>query len=111
MKPLFEACAPGVDAINEPRRIACGAPDLLLETNDTPLGYVEAKIVGTDLARIVAESERPDPRTSEGKQLARYRTALTNLLFTDGLTWHWFVEGTSHLDVSVRLGQQPQLLR
>lgn len=104
LKTLFEACAPGVDAINEPRRIACGAPDLLLETNDTPLGYIEAKIVGTDLARIVNDSEHPTPRTNEGKQLARYRTALTNLLFTDGLAWYWFVEGTSHLDSPVQLG-------
>lgn len=28
LKALIEALAPGVTAINEPQRIACGAPDL-----------------------------------------------------------------------------------
>jgi len=104
LKTLFEACAPGVAATNEPRRIACGAPDFLLEASGTPLGYAEAKDVGVNLSTIVADSERANPRTREGKQLARYRAALTNLLFTDGLEWHWFVEGKPRLDAPVVLG-------
>ena len=31
LKALVEALAPGVTAINEPQRIACGAPDFVIQ--------------------------------------------------------------------------------
>ena len=39
----------GVDAINEPKQIACGAPDFIVARGVVPLGYVEAKDVGVHL--------------------------------------------------------------
>ena len=64
---------PGVTAINEPQRIACGAPDLVVVRGDgLNLGYVEAKDVGKSLD----EAEQSD-------QLRRYRRALPNLILTD----------------------------
>jgi hypothetical protein len=60
--------------------------------------------VGLNLDRFIADSERDVPRTREGEQLKRYRAALPNLLYTDGLEWHWFVNGEPRLDAPVSLG-------
>ena len=46
---LFEAAASGVKAINEPQRIACGAPDLAVLREGLMVGHVEAKDVGISL--------------------------------------------------------------
>lgn len=90
---LFEALLPSAQALNEPQRAQYGAPDFVISRGSTPVGHVEAKDVGTDLGAAISDSERPAPRTSNGKQLKRYRAALPNLLYTDGLEWHWFVNG------------------
>src|SRR5437867_1015362 len=52
LKALIEALAPGVVATNEPQKIDCGSPDFIVTRKSTPLGYVEAKDVGADLARV-----------------------------------------------------------
>ena len=46
---LIDALAPGLKAVNEPRRSDCGAPDYIVQ-NKTGLGvfYVEAKDLGDD---------------------------------------------------------------
>ena len=51
LKTLIEALAAGVKAINEPQRIACGAPDLVVieATGFLNIGYIEAKDVGKSL--------------------------------------------------------------
>ena len=47
LKLLLEALAgPGVQAVNEPRRIACGAPDYVIARGTVPLGYIEPKDIG-----------------------------------------------------------------
>ena len=76
----------GVDAINEPRRISCGAPDFIVVRGTVPLGHVEAKDVGLDLTKI----ER-DP------QLIRYRESLGNLVLTDYLSFRWYLDGQLRL--------------
>ncbi|MFH1007655.1 MAG: type ISP restriction/modification enzyme [Candidatus Latescibacterota bacterium] len=91
LKTLLEALAPGVTATNEPKRIECGAPDYIITRGAIPLGYVEAKDVGTSLD--VAE------RT---EQMRRYRHSLSNLILTDYLEFRWYVEG-EHRE-TVRLG-------
>jgi hypothetical protein len=60
--------------------------------------------VGLDLGKFIADSERDAPRSREGEQIRRYRAALPNLLHTDGLKWHWFVNGAPRLDAPVRVG-------
>jgi predicted helicase len=82
LQALLEATGDGVLAINEPKRVECGAPDYIITRARTPLGYVEAKDVGKNLN----EAER-------SKQLARYRESLTNLILTDYLEFRWYVEG------------------
>jgi len=82
LKSLLESFDPTVTATNEPKRIACGAPDFNVSRGGFTLGYVEAKDVGVSLA----ETERSE-------QLKRYRRALGNLLLTDQLEFRWYVDG------------------
>ncbi|NIO70413.1 MAG: hypothetical protein GTN71_15645 [Anaerolineae bacterium] len=42
LEALLEATGHGVLAINEPKRIECGAPDYIVTRVGTPIGYVEA---------------------------------------------------------------------
>lgn len=96
-KSLVEAVCSGTTATNEPRRVACGAPDFVVETGVGPLrrqvGHIETKDVGTPLGAIEADSERIEPRTAEGRQLKRYRGALENLILTDYQNFIWYVRG------------------
>ncbi len=82
LQDLLEAAGDRVLAINEPRRVECGAPDYIITRAHTPIGYVEAKDVGTSLD--VAE---------RSEQMRRYRASLNNLILTDYLEFRWYVEG------------------
>ena len=104
LQKLFTTVLHPVQATNEPKHAPYGAPDFVLHHEHTPLGHVEAKAVGVNLAQIIGDSERTQPHTPEGKQLKRYRAALPNLLFTDGLVWHWFVNGAERLAPPLCLG-------
>ena len=100
LKTLLEAAVPRVTATNEPRRIACGAPDFVVSRTaresagvPQPVGYVEAKDCGVGLDAIERDSKRRNPRTDNGKQLKRYRAALSNLLLTNYLEFRWYLDG------------------
>ncbi len=82
LKALLEALGEGITAINEPKRIECGAPDYIVIRARTPIGYVEAKDVG----RSLDAAERSE-------QMYRYRESLNNLILTDYLEFRWYVEG------------------
>lgn len=83
LQTLLEALGgPEVRATNEPRRIACGAPDYILSRGRVPLGHVEAKDIGVDLDRAEASD-----------QLQRYLESLPNLVLTDYLEFRWYVDG------------------
>ncbi|PKL97712.1 MAG: DNA methyltransferase, partial [Gammaproteobacteria bacterium HGW-Gammaproteobacteria-7] len=87
LKTLIEELAgAGVQAINEPKRIACGAPDFIIARGTVPLGYIEAKDVGKNLSDI----ERDE-------QLGRYRDSLANLVLTDYLEFRWYLDGELRL--------------
>jgi len=74
---------PRINAVNEPIRIECGAPDFLIEKKRPRLtiGYIETKDVGSDLSK-----------TEKTAQLKRYLT-LPNLILTDFLSFRWYVDG------------------
>ena len=82
LQKLLESVGDGINVINEPRRIQCGAPDLRILRGPVPLGYIEAKDVGASLK----EAARSD-------QLRRYRAAQPNLILTDYLEFWWYVDG------------------
>jgi predicted helicase len=97
LKALLEAAAPGLLVTNEPRRVACGMPDLSVSILSThgpvTVGYVETKQVGASLEQIERDSSRNVPKTPDGRQLKRYRQSLENLIFTDYLEFRWYVGG------------------
>ncbi|MBS1222970.1 MAG: methyltransferase, partial [Proteobacteria bacterium] len=86
LKALVEALDATVTATNEPKRIACGAPDYIVTHGDLPLGYIEAKDVGADLDAVEAS-----------EQMQRYRAGFANLLLTDYLEFRWYVGGERRL--------------
>ncbi|MFD3164820.1 type ISP restriction/modification enzyme [Herpetosiphon sp. NSE202] len=82
-----------VEAINEPKHEKYGAPDFVIMRGAIPIGHVEAKNIGIKLESVIRESEEAEPKTKNAQQLQRYRSALPNLLYTDGLVWYWFRHG------------------
>ncbi len=82
LKELLESFEDDVTAINEPKRIRCGAPDFILTRGETPIGYVEAKDIGASLDKALAKD-----------QLRRYLDSLGSLILTDYLEFRWFFGG------------------
>ncbi|MCR3882851.1 MAG: hypothetical protein NUK54_00550, partial [Methanothrix sp.] len=83
LKALVESFAPDVVAINEPKRVDCGAPDYVVKRGDLSVGYIEAKDVGKSLD----EAERSE-------QLDRYLRSLENLVLTDYLEFRRYHKGS-----------------
>ena len=96
LQALLEASRAHIVAINEPKRIACGAPDYQVchgsAHNLFTLGHVEAKDIGKSLEEIEKDAKRANPTTEDGRQLKRYQT-LGNLLLTNYLDFRWYVNG------------------
>lgn len=90
LKELIESFAKGITATNEPKRVACGAPDFIITKGHVPLGYIEAK----DIGKSLDEAER-------NEQMSRYLEGLGNLILTDYLEFRWYAEGKRHLDVKL----------
>lgn len=90
LKTLIESLAGDVAAINEPKRSACGAPDLIVMHKTTPLGYIEAK----DIAESLDKAEKSE-------QLQRYFKGLGNLILTDYAEFRWYVQGKLRLRASL----------
>lgn len=95
LKSLIESLASGITATNEPKRIACGAPDYIvtrgeIAQGEIPLGYIEAKDVGENLNKV-----------EKSEQLKRYRESLANLILTDYLEFRWYVQGSHRLTVKL----------
>lgn len=82
LQNLIMAILPDVLVTNEPARVDCGAPDYVLTRKDIPIGYIEAKDIGVDLASKTLK-----------EQFDRYKSGLTNLIFTDYLEFHFYKEG------------------
>ena len=63
--------------INEPKRIACGAPDIvLLQKGGIPVAYIETKDIGDPDLRGVKQNK---------EQFSRYKQGLDCVVFTDFL--------------------------
>ncbi|SHK75004.1 type ISP restriction/modification enzyme [Fibrobacter sp. UWEL] len=95
---LLKALLPKFIVMNEPARIECGAPDLILarDANGIPVSvaFVEAKDVGdSDL----------DGNRQHKEQFNRYKKSLDHILFTDYLDFHLY-EGETFVD-SVRIAE------
>lgn len=83
LQSLLTTMLPDILVINEPARVECGAPDYVLTRKDIPIGYVEAKDIGVDLKS-----------KSLKEQFDRYRSGLSNLIFTDYMDFHFYKDGS-----------------
>jgi predicted helicase len=79
---LLEDLVTDVMVTNEPRRIACGAPDYIVTRHEIPVGYIEAKDVGIDIGH-----------KAHKEQFDRYKRSLDNLIITDYLDFWFYVDG------------------
>ncbi|MHB8597908.1 MAG: type ISP restriction/modification enzyme [Ktedonobacteraceae bacterium] len=90
LQQLLTACIGGITVTNEPKRVACGAPDYvisrLIGSNALTIGYVEAKDIGVSLDKV-----------EHGEQMERYLRALDNLVLTDYLKFRRYVKGEKQM--------------
>ncbi len=84
LKTLLETLLPKLNIINEPKRQACGAPDYILTHADLPIGFIETK----DINDKDLKGEKS--KNGNKEQFDRYKKSLTNLIFTDYLTFHFY---------------------
>jgi predicted helicase len=82
LQNLIMAILPDILVTNEPARVACGAPDYVLTRKDIPVGYIEAKDIGVDLGSKTLK-----------EQFDRYKSGLSNLVFTDYMDFHFYKDG------------------
>ena len=93
LKKLLESIGKGIIATNEPTRILCGAPDFNITKGKIPLGHIETKDIGENLAAM--EKGKPP----NGEQFGRYRAGLPNWILTDYLEFRWYVNGEQRMTV------------
>ncbi|SNS57752.1 N-6 DNA Methylase [Belliella buryatensis] len=86
LQQLIESLVPTIRATNEPKRQSCGAPDYILTKKEIPVGFIEAKDIGDkDLEGA--------KKTGNKEQFDRYKASLNNLIFTDYLDFHLYIDG------------------
>ena len=90
LQTLLETLAPDVLVTNEPARVACGAPDYIITRKNIPIGYIEAKDIGSDLSN-----------KSYKEQFDRYKQSLNNLIITDYLTFQLFIDGVFVTSIAI----------
>jgi len=84
LKNLLESLLPKLNIINEPKRQACGAPDYILTLADLPIGFIETKDINDK------DLKGKKSKNGNKEQFDRYKKSLTNLIFTDYLTFHFY---------------------
>ncbi|HEX8493004.1 MAG TPA: type ISP restriction/modification enzyme [Pyrinomonadaceae bacterium] len=84
LKIFIESLDKEITATNEPKRQTFGAPDYVIRKREIPLGYIEAKDVGKNLAKL---------SKTDKEQLERYLDSLNNLVLTNYLEFRWYVRG------------------
>ncbi|MBO1055448.1 MAG: N-6 DNA methylase [Dolichospermum sp. JUN01] len=90
LKKLMESLDSQIQAINEPKRIACGAPDFVVKNGILEIGHIEAKDIGISLKKV-----------EKTPQMGRYFQALGNLILTDYLEFRWYIQGELKLSASL----------
>jgi hypothetical protein len=92
LQTLIENLVPTIRATNEPKRQSCGAPDYILTNKEIEIGYIEAKDIGdTDLAGKKKNKEQFD----------RYKKGLSNCVFTDYLSFHFYQHDTFITEITI----------
>jgi len=90
LKCLLEKLTSGLNVTNEPKRIACGAPDYIVTRGEIPIGYIEAKDIGANLNDKAHKA-----------QFDRYKQSINNLIITDYLSFQHFENGEQVTSVTI----------
>jgi len=99
---LIDALSDDITAINEPKRVKCGAPDFIVNLKDVAIGHIEAKDIEIDLKVM---------KGANADQKKRYTAALPNLIYTNCLDWDFYRDGELYAQVSIAdplMGIQPK---
>lgn len=102
IEELFSRLSEGVSALNEPKRVKCGAPDFLIQQDDIVIGHIEAKDLSVGLRGM---------KDANKNQQERYRKALSNLIYTNCLDWDFYRNGELYASVTIAdllMGIQPK---
>lgn len=89
---MFAALDPEIAALNEPKRVKCGAPDFIVSKGDIVIGHVEAKDLHIGLRGM---------KDANKNQQDRYRAALSNLIYTNALDWDFYRDGALVASVTI----------
>lgn len=81
---LINGLEDGITALNEPKRVDCGAPDFIIQRGNIVVGHLEAKDVDVDIRNLKGANK---------KQQQRYLEALPNLIYSNGLDWDFYRDG------------------
>ncbi|PZQ80760.1 MAG: DNA methyltransferase [Ancylobacter novellus] len=92
LEGLFNSLSPSVTAINEPKRVKCGAPDFIMQRGDLVIGHAEAKDLNLDIHSL---------KDANKDQQQRYLKALPNLIYTNCLDWDFFRNGEKFATVNI----------
>lgn len=97
LQKLFDGVASEIKSQNEPKRLTdVGAPDFSFHRGDVVIGHCEAKDLVIDLKAYISKDGK--------EQFNRYRKALPNLIYTNGLTFLFYKDG--ELRHEVMIGEQ-----
>lgn len=99
---LFAELGDNITALNEPKRVKCGAPDFIVQEGDIVIGHLEAKDLHIGLQGM--------KDTNKAQQI-RYRAALPNLIYSNCLDWDFYQNGELVASVSIAdllMGIQPK---
>lgn len=102
LETLLSGLEEDITALNEPKRVKCGAPDFIVQRGEIVVGHVEAKDIGLDLRAM---------KDSNKDQQQRYLKALPNLVYTNCLDWDFYRNGERFASVTIAdylMGIQPK---
>jgi hypothetical protein len=92
LEALFNSLDEDINALNEPKRVECGAPDFIIQRGGIVIGHVEAKDLDIGLRGM---------KNANKEQQDRYRKALPNLIYTNCLDWDFYRNGELIASVTI----------
>lgn len=92
LQSLFSGIDTGITALNEPKRVQCGAPDFMINRGIVTIGHAEAKDLGKDLSNL---------KGHDADQKERFLKGLSNLIYTNGLDFEFYRNGELYSSVSI----------
>ncbi|MBX3456610.1 type ISP restriction/modification enzyme, partial [Ferrovibrio sp.] len=102
LETLLSSLEENITALNEPKRVKCGAPDFIVQRGEIVIGHIEAKDIDVDIRAM---------KDGNKEQQQRYLKALPNLIYTNCLDWDFYRNGQRFASVTIAnylLGIQPK---